>query len=288
MPKLIMLLCYIAHLALPLHAENDSVRIIDSLQIITDTVRSDSKDADSDSVQSDSLLNDSLSESEGDTVLPTLSEARNDSITDTVLSEDYTLVPGDETLTPEPLEIPKRSLTDTIAAPKKAVKNFLRNVSGGVRWILRYIKHFLLLLISVLIVSYTLFYYRKKIDSKRFMTSTRLSVMDREIQLACKYIENHFHESDLSLETICEALVTGPAFLEALFEHELGMKVSDFIAHVRINRATIQATKQPDIDEEELLTHIGMTDRTMFIAKFKEITGTSYEDFKASLTDSNS
>ena len=119
------------------------------------------------------------------------------------------------------------------------------------------------------------------------MTSTRLSVMDREVQLACKYMEIHYADPELSVESICEALVTGPAFLEALFDRELGMSVTEFLTHVRINRAKQLAKKSPELDEEELLAHSGFTDRELFMHKFKEITGISFEEYRASLTNKN-
>ncbi len=283
MPNLNILFLCIVYLTLPLAAAEDSVRTKDSLGVITDRAIPVSDTSEADDILPDSSIHGTLSLSGGDTVLVAVSDTMNGSLQDTKLIEHTLAEKKDDTLSSVPRGVQERSLADTIAVPKRALQKLLKNIFEGLRWILSYFKYFLFLLISVGIVSYTIFFYRKKIDSKRFMTSTRLSIMDREIQLTCKYIENHFSEPELSVKTICEALVTGPAFLEALFEHELGMQVSDFIAQVRINRAKIQINKQPDVDDEELLSQIGFTDRALFVKKFKEITGTSYEDVKASL-----
>ena len=167
----------------------------------------------------------------------------------------------------------------TIAMTKSSIRKVLRTT-------FRYFKYFIVLVISCGIVLYTILFYRRRKDNERFLTATRLSIMDREVKLACKYMEDNFHDSDLTIESMCEVLVTGPAFLEALFEKELGMSVSEFLSQVRINRAKSILNKRPDIEADEIALDIGFTDKNLFLQKFKEITGVTLEEYRNASQDS--
>lgn len=110
--------------------------------------------------------------------------------------------------------------------------------------------------------------------------------MDKEVQRACRYIEEHFDDPELGTERICSALVTGEAFLEALFVKELGLTVGDFISQVRINRAKIILRNEPSIAREALVAAVGFTDEHRFDERFSTITGLSLEAYRTHLSES--
>lgn len=141
----------------------------------------------------------------------------------------------------------------------------------------------LLLFFLTLIVS-TLLFYRQRIDGKRFMTTTRLSVMDKEVQRTCRFIENSFDDVSLSVEKICDEMVTGKAFLAALFERELGMTVEGFIAQVRINRAKIFIKKEISADNAAVATKTGFSNTNQFINTFEKLCGVSVDEYRKSLS----
>lgn len=176
---------------------------------------------------------------------------------------------------------------DTLTGPQKALQQIISRLKRGILLIFRSIKHLFWLIIICGIILSAILFYRRKVDSRRFMTSTRLSVMDREVQLACKYMEENYADSGLSVESICIALVTGPAFLEALFDRELGMGVTEFLTHVRINRAKLLMKKSPEVTDEELINQIGFSDYELFLQKFNEITGITVEEYLDSLSNQN-
>ena len=161
----------------------------------------------------------------------------------------------------------------TMEMTKSSIQKILRTS-------FRYLKYFIVLVVSFGILLYTILFYRRRKDNERFLTSTRLSIMDREVQLACKYMEENFHDSDLTVESMCEVLITGPAFLEALFEKELGMSVSEFLSQVRINRAKSILNKNPEIETDEIALDVGFTDKNLFLQKFQEITGVTLEEYR--------
>lgn len=171
---------------------------------------------------------------------------------------------------------------------RDSVKKIVSKIRNIFRFFLKYFIQFFFLVISCGVIVYTILFFQKRSDDKRFLTSTRLSVMDKQVRIACKYMENNFDNPDLSIETICEDLVTGPAFLEALFERELGMTVSDFLTHIRINRVKEILSKEPDITVEELILRIGYTNVNLFLQHFKEINGIDFQKYQESAKSTNS
>jgi two-component system response regulator YesN len=144
----------------------------------------------------------------------------------------------------------------------------------------------LLLLFFCTIIIATVLFFRQRIEVKRFMTTTRLSVMDKEVQKACRYIESNYDDPELTVDKLCTALVTGSAFLTALFERELGMCVEDFILQVRINRAKIMLKKENNTEIENVAIKSGFTDIEKFKTTFEKLCGVSFDDYrKSQLTD---
>ncbi|MBN1307888.1 MAG: helix-turn-helix transcriptional regulator, partial [Chitinispirillaceae bacterium] len=136
---------------------------------------------------------------------------------------------------------------------------------------------------SFILILITLQFYQNYREGGRFMTTTRLSIMDKEVQRTCRYIEAHYDDPALDLQTICSALVTGGAFLEALFIKELGLTVDDFIVQVRINRAKIALRKNPELPLDVLARSVGYDDREAFIRRFEAVTGIGCQSYREAL-----
>ena len=251
----------------------DSILSTDSNIVAGDTVHS--SDSLHDTVIEtirDSLSNDS-------TVAEAHDSATCSTAIDVIIHGDTGQVLPRDTLPPS-----VHYYRDTLTAPQKTQLRIMGRIKHGIVLLLRHIKHLFFFILFAGILLSVIVLYRRKIDSRRFMTSTRLSIMDREVQLACKHMEDNYADPELSVESICRALVTGPAFLEALFERELGMSVTEFLYHVRINRSKLLLKKDPEIDQEELLNQIGFGDYDLFLRKFNEITGVTVEEYLDSLS----
>ena len=141
----------------------------------------------------------------------------------------------------------------------------------------------LFLIGSLIIVFVSITYYQQRKEQGRFMTTTRLSIMDKEVQRACKFIEEHYHEPELNLEVICSELVTGGAFLEALFMKELGLTIDEFITQVRVNRAKIELRKKPNTEADILAEATGFSSEETFRECFKAISGTDFTVYQSSI-----
>jgi AraC-like DNA-binding protein len=123
--------------------------------------------------------------------------------------------------------------------------------------------------------------YDNRRNKKRFMTTTRLSVMDKEVRKAARFIEKRYSDPELGAASICEALITGPAFLEALFQRELGMSVEDFIAQVRVNRAMGVMQSRPETPLEEIAQQCGFRDVHAMREAFVAVTGSDPDQVRA-------
>ncbi len=183
-------------------------------------------------------------------------------------------------------DTPKKDKADseTISIPYTREKKEILKLGKYLQILKQYVVHFFVLAVSFCIILFTLIFYRKKMENKCFLTSTRLSLMDREVRIACKYMEKHFNDPDLTAEKLCNVLITGQAFLETLFENELGMSISDFLVQVRINRAKIFLMEDKNIPLEDLSCRVGFFDKKQLINNFKNSTGITIEEYLASLS----
>lgn len=117
---------------------------------------------------------------------------------------------------------------------------------------------------------------RKKPSAQRFVTTTRLSLMDGEVQRACLFIEKHFHDQNLTPAAVCEKLTTGQAFLETMFERELGVSLADYIGRVRINHAVQVRKWSQAADAPSVALQCGFADEEQFKELYKKLTGADF------------
>jgi AraC-like DNA-binding protein len=116
---------------------------------------------------------------------------------------------------------------------------------------------------------------------KRFMTTTRLSLMDGEVQRACLHIEKQFMDPAMTPASVCAAIVTGQPFLEAMFEKDLGMGIAEYIDQVRIHHARQIIKWNPAADSSFVAAHAGFTTASALENTFRQITGADLKSFRA-------
>ncbi|MBD3391820.1 MAG: helix-turn-helix domain-containing protein [Chitinivibrionales bacterium] len=147
----------------------------------------------------------------------------------------------------------------------------------------RYAVHLIVLIMSAVVIALAAAVLFRRRERERFLTSTRLSIVDKEVRRACNYIENNYADPDLGVDTMCEELTTGPAFLQALFHNELGMSVEEFIEQVRMNRARIALGNDPAVSSGDLASMVGYTDTNALSRDFMRITGITLDDYRANV-----
>ena len=141
----------------------------------------------------------------------------------------------------------------------------------------------LALIAFFLALFFTVVFHWQRKDINRFLTADRLSIMDKEVQRACDFIEENYANQGLSIELLCKEMVTGEAFLNALFIGELGITVENFIDQVRVNRVKIILNKDLTIDTGKLALLSGFGSQKVLQDIFLTITGIEFEVYRNSL-----
>jgi AraC-like DNA-binding protein len=117
-------------------------------------------------------------------------------------------------------------------------------------------------------------------EGERFMTTTRLSLMDGEVQRACLHIEKHFADPALTPKSVCAAITTGEPFLEALFARELGMSVAGYLDQVRIHHAKQIINRNPAADAQQVSSLAGFPHAAAFEKTFAAVSGVDFASFR--------
>lgn len=248
-------------------AQTDSITEKDSGAISNEVVSSIEEDTASEKIDSvDEQLLDSLYEIEKEVSSLKTTETK----TPMVIEDRKEL----EVASKEVPVVKSESLKKSLKNNKKPVR-----LSSVLKKINKFLIPFIIVVILVALLITLIFLFRKQVESGRFLTSTRLSLMDKEVQIACKYMENNYSDFDLDAEKLCKELVTGTAFLEAIFVKELGMSIEDFLRQVRINRARKFLEKDVQKPVYELAEKCGYTDIKQFEVDFQSTTGLSFDDY---------
>lgn len=181
-----------------------------------------------------------------------------------------------------PLTVQKTS-SESVQREKTVTSN--PTLDSFLDWVYDHIPHLVFILLCVVLILYTLFYFIRKKDSRRFLTTTRLSVFDKMVQRTCRYIESNFSDPQLTVESICRDLVTGEAYLEALFEKELGISIDEFIIQVRVNHLRMLMKEDPEITSDQITDLCGFKNMDDAEQAFRSITGVPLEQLKRSLRE---
>lgn len=269
------LILLIASLTFNLLAQQDSTDNIDSGTISEEVVSSIEADTTLNNIDSTSEeLLDSLYNSEEEELAiiesPSIENDAKSEVTPSRLSKEVVESDNDE--------------KDSFEKHKNGTPiSIMPTMKGVIKSISRYLLQVVIFLFSFGLLIFVILRFIKRIENSRFLTSTRLSLMDKEVQIACRYMESNYSDTELTVEKLCKELVTGAAFLEALFVKELGMGIEDFLKQVRINRARKALEKNPQMPIYEVAEKCGYSDNDLFEKDFKSTTTLSFDDFVSTI-----
>jgi AraC-like DNA-binding protein len=216
----------------------------------------------------------------------TLDDSTNDLVNKKTLQNNKPAVTRKSKQTGETLRIPsgkKDALKSNPAATFKQVFSTVWLSIPGASFIKAHFKGILFFCAALLALGGGLLFFHWRRDIGRFLTTGRLAIMDKMVQKACDYIEENYANDSLDINVICEALVTGEAFLQALFCQELGISVENFIIQVRVNRVKYFVNKDTLIDNDVLAQMCGFKDRKTMEDQFHSVTGATLDIFRKSL-----
>ena len=124
---------------------------------------------------------------------------------------------------------------------------------------------------------------------KRFTDETVLFVQDyydsrkkesvRPVRLADAYMQEHYSDYDISLETVAEKVGLTPSYFSALYKKESGNGFLESLTELRINKAKelLQTTNNTIAKISEA---VGYTDVKYFSKTFRKITGIKPNEFR--------
>ncbi|MFP4012827.1 MAG: helix-turn-helix domain-containing protein [Chitinispirillaceae bacterium] len=186
----------------------------------------------------------------------------------------------------------------TAAPPSVQERSIEKEVSGEntseassgsfLNWFRSHLFHLVFIAVCLTVILYTVFFFLKKMrdaNARRFLTTTRLSVFDKMVQRTCRYIESNFADQQLTVNSICRDLVTGEAYLEALFEKELGISISEFIDQVRVNHLRELLGENSETEPAQLIHQCGWADMETAQKTFSSVTGIGLEEFRESCAE---
>jgi len=162
-----------------------------------------------------------------------------------------------------------------------AKKSFTENKTA--RWFSANIFYILFFCGSLALILAALFFFSTKKDARRFLTTTRLSVLDKMVQRGCRYIESNYMDPQLTVEAVCRELVTGEAYMDALFVKEIGIGVQDFITQVRVNSIKNLLAENPALELDKVCVQCGFKNMAEANAHFVKLSGAGIEEYRRSL-----
>lgn len=118
--------------------------------------------------------------------------------------------------------------------------------------------------------------------SLEYMMNNKKTSGDRIVEKAVEYINSHYHDEGLCLESICRHVYVNESYLRSLFRSKTGMTVTDYITNVRMGKAK-ELIEKGGLKFSELCLRIGYTDQAYFSRCFKKYFGISPSEYENTL-----
>jgi len=100
--------------------------------------------------------------------------------------------------------------------------------------------------------------------------------MDKIVQ----YINEHFSDTDLSLNTIAKQVYLSPNYISTLFKKYLDVNISNYIIDIRMKKAE-KLLRESDYKAYEIANMVGYTNSQYFSILFKRSIGISPTDYRS-------
>ncbi len=101
------------------------------------------------------------------------------------------------------------------------------------------------------------------------------------IRKTLKYIDENYMQEEVSLKSAASAVSLSATYLSALFKKEMDMNFSDYLSHVRIEKAKELLCRTSKL-VSEIAYEVGFSDYRYFGQIFKKYTGQTPREFRAS------
>lgn len=118
-----------------------------------------------------------------------------------------------------------------------------------------------------------LYFMLDKCEQLRVLLSRERKVFTKKmVETAQQYIGEHFADSDLSVDTLCNILSVSPAYFSTIFKKETGDSFVAYLTHVRMEKA-IEYLSVTDDKTYIIAEKVGYADPNYFSYVFKKKIG---------------
>ncbi|WP_164545536.1 response regulator [Paenibacillus albus] len=118
--------------------------------------------------------------------------------------------------------------------------------------------------------------FMKAVKYARRYKKTRSSII---AQSAKTFIEERFHDPELGVELVAQHAFINASYLRAVFKKEMGMTVTDYITHIRMNNAK-ELLGEGNRKLSDIAEAIGYSDGSYFSKSFKKFFGWSPSEYE--------
>ncbi|MEG0852571.1 MAG: response regulator [Angelakisella sp.] len=112
------------------------------------------------------------------------------------------------------------------------------------------------------------------------MSAERCSASHRLIQQAQSFIQENYHNPELSLEMLCKQLHVSPAYLSTLFKQETGESYVNYLTGLRLEKA-VELLTNTDEKTYIIAAKVGYAEPNYFGYVFKKTYGVSPSKFRS-------
>lgn len=105
------------------------------------------------------------------------------------------------------------------------------------------------------------------------------SKVNQILQSAISYLENHYDDSSLNMDMVCDQLGISVSYLSILFKKEQETTFNKYLINIRINKAK-ELLKYSNLKIVEIAQRIGYNDVYYFSYSFKKNTGCSPREYR--------
>ncbi len=100
------------------------------------------------------------------------------------------------------------------------------------------------------------------------------------LQKLLRYLERHYADPGLSLNSLAEHFSLTPSYISEYFKDRTGLKYVEYLATLRITRAKELLVTTPDAKLADICARVGFVNSETFIRTFKRLEGTSPGKFR--------
>ena len=113
-----------------------------------------------------------------------------------------------------------------------------------------------------------------------FMSQRRLSMAGNLVEKAKQYIHKNYHNSELSVETVCEHLHISQSYFSSIFKQDTSRSFVQYLTDVRMDRA-VELLRESDEKTYVIAQRVGYEEPNYFSYVFKRKFGMSPSQYRS-------